>query len=71
MKAHELIEELLKWPDLPVYFEYTLANEMNGSEHGTMVAEAVSEFFVKMVFKGPVSDGGLITAVVMSGPNTH
>ncbi len=69
MKAFELIEELQKWPDLPVYFAYTLSEKaMTTSEGKTMVAEIVSEVSVKMVLKGLVSDGGLITAVVMSGP---
>ena len=68
MKAHELIEELQKWPDLPVYFSYALSAETAISEDGTMVAEMASEASVKMISKGPVSEGGLITAVVIAGP---
>ncbi len=69
MKAYELIEELQKWPDLPVYLAYALSVEVvNAPESGAMVAELVSEISVKMVLNGLVSDGGLITAVVMSGP---
>ena len=70
MKAHELIEELQKWPDLPVYFSYALSAETALSEDGMMVAESVSEASVKMISAGLVSDGGLITALVISGPKT-
>lgn len=75
MNAHELIKKLERWPDMPVYFEYELLSDEDKAESAEsknrkMVAEPVSGLRVKMVLKGPASEGGLITAVVLSGTRT-